>query len=407
MHLVIFEGSRWSELAPITLTRPTFSLMCGASTLLDKQIRAIKPSRLTLWVRPEMEGFVRERVIPHLDIPVSINTPLDEERAILITGRILFMSAFDAMEEDSVVLDDDLVTLANVQMPGLSYNDVLTRSDRFKSLRQLSKAPSQALFARNLCDLIAWNEEAIMADSIHWSEGPPAGSGIHLINPESIHAHKNVKISPGVVLDASKGPILLEDTCVIGANSVVEGPCYIGSHSRIQPLSFIRPGTTIGPTCRVGGEVSNSIFIGFSNKSHDGFLGDSYIGAWVNMGAGTISSNLKSTYGPITMQIGSRKFPADRQLMGSIIGDHVKTSTGALLPAGCYIGPCTMLATTDVLPPFIKGFTFWTDADKQPVRLDKIGEVAERMMERRHLHYDELEKQILQYAEQAVKEVEK
>lgn len=407
MHVVIFEGQLWNDLAPITLTRPAFSLLSGASTLLEKQIRSANPTRLTLWVRPELEEMVKQRIIPTLSVPTQVNTPLDDEPATIIAGRMLHMSGIEQPDTDYVVMEDDkLIAIARTTMPGLCYEDVLDRTDKWQSLRELPQVMPQARFARSLCDFIRWNEEAIVADSIYWTEEVPGGSGIHMIQPDWIHARAGVKVAPGVVLDASNGPILLDDNSYIGANSVIEGPCYIGKQSRIQPLSHIRQGTSIGPVCRIGGEVSNSIFIGYSNKSHDGFLGDSYVGAWVNMGAGTVTSNLKSTYGPINMQIGSRKIPTDRQLMGSLIGDHVKTSIAALLPAGCYIGTGAVLATSQTLSPYIPSFVFWTDQGKQIVDLKKFAEIAERMMERRHIHFDEIEEHLLRYAMEAARTIE-
>src|SRR4029079_16305029 len=112
---------------------------------------------------------------------------------------------------------------------------------------------------------------------------------------------------PGCVLDASKGPILVGAGATLGANCVIQGPCAIGAHSSVMPVALIRPGTTIGPGCKVGGEVSNTILQANSNKSHEGFLGDSYLGEWVNLGAGTTTSNLKNTYGEVSMKIGSRE----------------------------------------------------------------------------------------------------
>ncbi|MBC7785857.1 MAG: hypothetical protein H7144_18675, partial [Burkholderiales bacterium] len=305
MHVVIFEGSHWTDFIPFSLTRPLFSMRTGTCTLLEKQIRATSPTRVTLWVRPEMEPFVQQYVVPMINVPVAINTPLDDEPALIFAARTLHFSKFERPAEECVVMEEDgLIRIAYARMPGLTHDDVMNRSDKWMRVSQLPQAMPQTRFPRHWADLVAWNEESIMCDSIYWRQPPPDAPRAQLINPEDIHAEQGVSIGANAVLDASGGPILIDENVSIGANSVIEGPVYIGPGSRVSPLSLIRAGTTIGTVCRVGGEVGNSIFQSFSNKSHEGFLGDSYVGVWVNMGAGTTTSNLKSTYGLVKLQLG-------------------------------------------------------------------------------------------------------
>ncbi len=400
MHVVIFEGSHWTDFLPFTLTRPVFSLRSGTETLLEKQVRATRPTRLTLWVRPEMEPFVRHHIIPALNVPVAINTPLDDEPALIFAARTLHFSSFERPETTCVVTEEEdrLIRLAYVNLPGLTHEDVMARTDRWLQIRDLPQAMPQARFPRHWADLIAWNEESLMSDSIHWRQPPPAAPRAFLLNEADIHAEPGVNIGVNVVLDASKGPILLAAGCTIGANSVIEGPCYIGAGARVSPLSLIRPATTIGPVCRVGGEVGNSIFQSYSNKSHDGFVGDSYIGEWVNLGAGTTTSNLKSTYGLIKLHLGEQAVQSDRVLLGAAIGDHVKTATNTQLPAGAYVGPGSMLSISVRAPGVVPSFSFWTDEGRQEMSLEKCVDVAARMHSRRSRSLDECEKAILHYA---------
>ena len=184
-------------------------------------------------------------------------------------------------------------------------------------------------------------------------------------------------LSPGCVLDASKGPIAIGERATIGANAVIQGPCWIGPGANLAPLSMIRPGASIGAMCKVGGEISASIFLGYSNKSHEGFLGHSYIGKWVNLGAGTTTSNLKNTYGPITLKRGSREMSTGRRLLGALLGDHSKTAILTRLMGGSYIGYCTMLAGSTAAPRFVPSFTFWTDKGAVAYEREKAVEVAQ------------------------------
>src|SRR5205809_3172133 len=130
MHVVIFEGSQWTTFAPLCLNRPVFMLSTGMSTLLDKQIRYLGATRLTLWVRPEMVDFCKTRVVPHLKIPTKLNEPLDDEPALLVSGRSLHFRKFDAPPTECGVFDGNLIREVYVKRPGLSVDDVMARSDR-------------------------------------------------------------------------------------------------------------------------------------------------------------------------------------------------------------------------------------------------------------------------------------
>src|SRR5438105_1895876 len=143
MHVVIFEGAHWRSFAPFALSRPVFMLPCGTGTLLDKQIRATRPTRVTLWVRPELEDYCRRNVLPTLPCPGDVNKPLDAEPALLMSGRTLHLSRYNFGDGEYVVLDDRpdggdrVMRSAFVKSPGLSPEDVLQRSDRWLRLLEL------------------------------------------------------------------------------------------------------------------------------------------------------------------------------------------------------------------------------------------------------------------------------
>ena len=403
MHVVIFEGSHWSDFLPLTLTRPVFCLRSGASTLLEKQLRHLKPTRLTLWCRPEMAEYVRRRVVPTVSVPVSVNTPLDSEPALIFSGRTLHLAPFEVPTSPCAVIEppDQLVRFAYVQSPGLSYEDVLSRSPAWLALADLPHATPQTRFPRHWADLIGWNDESIASDAAAWKQPPPQGINVAIVGDAGVHAEADAEVGPNVVLDARKGPILIGRGAVIGANSVIEGPCHIGDGSRITPLSLIRAGTSVGPHCRVGGEVSSSIFHGHSNKSHDGFLGDSYVGEWVNLGAGTTTSNLKSTYGLIKLQVGGREVPTERLLLGCAFGDYAKAATYTLLPAGGYVGVGSMVALSQRLPRYVPSFQFWSDEGREPLRFEKAAETDARMQARRKCTFDDCDAALFDYARMA------
>jgi UDP-N-acetylglucosamine diphosphorylase / glucose-1-phosphate thymidylyltransferase / UDP-N-acetylgalactosamine diphosphorylase / glucosamine-1-phosphate N-acetyltransferase / galactosamine-1-phosphate N-acetyltransferase len=409
MHVVIFEGYRWDRFAPISLARPVFDTFSGMTTLLDKQVRHLQPNRLTLWVRPAMVPFCRKHIIPMLNIPTEINQPLDDEPALVISGRTFFVSRYEPPDQESVVVDEGgIIRMAYVKRPGLNPDDVLKRTKVWTDMLELPEMMQQARLSDYLWDLISWNEEALLADSLTMMDCRqhlPAGP-YHLINEENVCVSDDVKIAPGCVLDATRGPIALSRGVSIGANSVISGPCFIGEYSRVAPLTVIRSGTSIGRICRVGGEISNSIISSYSNKAHEGYLGDSYVGQWVNLGAGTTTSNVKNTWGEVAVTIGSRELKTGRRSLGSIIGDHTTSSIGTRLTTGCYVGFNCLLAGSGLVPKFVPTFSFWTQKGMERFDNDKASEVARRMYDRRDRVWTELDDQLMRYAADAARAVE-
>src|SRR5579872_5768725 len=145
MHVVIFEGSRWGAFAPLSLSRPVFALATGAGSLLEKQLRHLRPTRLTLWVRPEMESFCRQRILPHLTVPTEINRPLDDEPALLFNGRTVHFGDFEFPPHEAVVVDEgEVVRLAYVRSAGLGPQDVFDRTQRWLDLLGLPQTMPQA-----------------------------------------------------------------------------------------------------------------------------------------------------------------------------------------------------------------------------------------------------------------------
>jgi UDP-N-acetylglucosamine diphosphorylase / glucose-1-phosphate thymidylyltransferase / UDP-N-acetylgalactosamine diphosphorylase / glucosamine-1-phosphate N-acetyltransferase / galactosamine-1-phosphate N-acetyltransferase len=386
-------------------------LPCGMGTLLDKQLQLLSPTKLTLWVRPQLAEFCKLTVAPTLKIPVEVNTPIGDEPTLLTTGRTLHFAKFEAGDEPSVVAEEGNILRSAVVkgMSGLSPNDVFTRSAKWMKIFDLPHTLPQGRYVEYVWDLIAWNEESLIADFVHWQnkcDTPRLDGPWHVINPENVCMANGAKLSAGCVLDATKGPIVIDAGAAIGANAVIEGPCYIGQYSRISPLANIRGGTTVGAVCKLGGEVSNSIISNYSNKPHEGFLGDSFVGAWVNLGAGSTTSNLKNTYGEVKVRIGQKEYGSGQQFLGSMIGDHTKVAIGTRLNTGSYIGYCSMLAGAGMAPKFVPSFSFWTNKGLEKYELNKAIEVAGRVMDRRDKQWTSADESIMRYIAEVAPKVE-
>ena len=409
MHVVIFEGSRWGDFAPLSLSRPVFALTTGACSLLEKQLRHLRPDRLTLWVRPEMEQFCRQRIVPHLSVPTAINQQLDDEPALLFNGRSVHLLDFECPPLEAVVVDEgEVVRLAYLKRPGLASSDAFGRTARWLDLLDLPQTMPQGRLVESIWDLIYWNDESLVQDFAHQAgpSAPKPQGPYHFVGGDDVWLGREVSLAPGCVLDASRGPVMISAGAAIGANSVITGPCWIGPHARVRPLTQIREGTSIGPGCTVGGEVSHTIMLGHSNKAHEGFLGHSYLGKWVNLGSGTTTSNLKNTYGEIRAPVAGREIATGRQFLGSVVGDHSKTAILSRLSAGTYVGFCSMIAIAGTAPRFVPSFSFLTDSGPKPYRMDKAMEVVRRVFARRDRQLDKTDEALMRYVSQNAAAVE-
>jgi len=179
---------------------------------------------------------------------------------------------------------------------------------------------------------------------------------------KDIYIAPQAAVHPMVVIDAEKGPVYIDKGAQIQPFSRIEGPCYIGQESILLGAKC-RAGNTIGPFCRIGGEVEASVIQGYSNKYHDGFIGHSYIGEWVNLGALTTNSDLKNDYSAVTVIVeGEKPINTGSSKIGSFIGDHTKTSIGTLLNTGSYVGAmAVIMATGKPLPKSIPSFAWFVE----------------------------------------------
>ena len=197
----------------------------------------------------------------------------------------------------------------------------------------------------------------------------------------------DVRVEPGVLFDTRHGPIRLADGVEVRAGSRLEGPLHVGRDTILLGGSI---GTSsIGPVCRLRGEIEESVILGHSNKAHDGFLGHSYVGRWVNLGAMTTNSDLKNNYGPV--RLGSPSGPVETGLtkLGCLLGDHVKTAIGTRINTGTVVGAGANLFGDSIPPAWVRPFAWGSDPAGPLFELDRFLSLAKRVLERRGVEYDD------------------
>ena len=373
IKLVIFEDEKAVNLEPFTLTRAVFELRCGTSRLFEKLLRTGKFDGLCLFVRSEMRETVRDRLVSTTaGVAVAVNdgSALKEGDLVLVNGRLLPGNEGLPIEQGRAARFTVDGTTAAAYLPaGVEIRKSRTGDPAdlmAEAEKTLPAEPVSGTLIEYPWDLVSNNPETIRREfQLLATEFEPIGQdtpGLAIIGDARLAlAGNHVAIDPQVVIDTRKGPVILSDNVNIAPFSRIEGPCFIGSGTDIVGAN-IREGCSIGPACKVGGEVEESIIHGYSNKYHDGFLGHAYIGEWVNLGAGTTNSDLKNTYSTVKVRTGGGPAPIDTGLtkVGSFIGDHVKTSIGTYLNTGSVIGMMTnVVGTGQLCPSNIPSFTWF------------------------------------------------
>ena len=206
----------------------------------------------------------------------------------------------------------------------------------------------------------------------------------HYTIEDNLYKGINVQLYPGVIIDTSKGSVILEDNVQIMHNSVIIGPCYIGKNTIIKVGSNIYENCSFGSYCKIGGEVADTIFHNYSNKQHSGFIGGSYIGEWVNLGADTNNSDLKNNYSKIAVNLPHKVIDTGKQFLGCMCGDYSKTAICTRINTGTIIGNCAMIAISRLTPKYIPSFSWLTEELENIYKIEKAIETAKIVLKRRN-----------------------
>jgi len=398
MRICLFEDRGVADLDPLTLTRPAFDLLCGITSLAAKQTRFFAPCTSGALVRPFLADLLRER---RPDLPVNDAAWLGQGPTVLVNARWLPPDGLrpDLTGESFVATIDGEVAYAFVTpelLAGVTPGNIDLHLEEWKSL--LPRREAGGTMIGRPWELVERNGEEIERDlRARGDRGlNKRPMDFSLVGPAGrLRLDPSAKIEPLVVADTTNGAVVVDRDAHIAAFTRLEGPCYVGPGSQIHGAK-IRGGTSIGPYCHIGGEVEASIVHGFSNKYHDGFLGHSYVGEWVNIGAGAQTSDLRHDYGEVILTLGGLRIPTGSHKVGSFIGDHTKIAIGSLLNTGSNVGAFAgLLPTGRLLPRCVPSFCRVNDgAVAENEDCEILFATAQEVMRRRGVELSETQLEV-------------
>jgi len=404
LPVILFDDGR-GELAPLTDLRPAFDVRVGALTVAERVAMDTAVTLAALVCPEPLAAITRER---HA-VPVN-PARFPAGPCLLVNSR---WAAFDPSAASNLDPDEAAVSTSTGELLFAHANPALLQRLMLGDCSELRTVPwgveqNEAAFslmqrpwhARRSRDAAIAVDLGIAAARFTPMSGLPVGvvcvagwfgGEVTAKGGRGVFIHPSARVYPTTLLDHESGPIVIDDHAVIRPGAIITGPAYIGPHSTILDRAVIRGNTAIGPHCKVAGEISGTVFQGYSNKAHDGFLGDSWVGEWVNLGAGTTNSNLLNTYSEIICRA-TPDGPNERTgetFLGAIIGDHVKTAICTRLMTGAILHTGSMFATTAPVSGTVGRFTWATDAGVRQYRFDKFLDVARAAMARRKIEPSE------------------
>ena len=378
MNYILFDGAVRNQLLPFTFTRPVADIRVGILTIREKWEKFLGSTTTTVteeylsdkfpMVELEQNVLINASFCPSENLVLLIKN-LQENQAIFYNDEPL---AFYANEDQEIDFDAFTVT---------QYTD------------------DDVLRIENTWDIFEKNHQAIKRDYDVLTQGRTSEAipqTTIAFNPEHIFIEKGAKVMCAS-LNATDGPIYIGEDTVLMEGATIQGPFALCEHSSVKMGAKIYGGTTIGPHCKVGGEVANSVMMGYSNKGHDGYMGNSVLGHWCNLGADTNTSNLKNNYAQVRLwDYDTERFAkTGTQFCGLMMGDHSKCGINTMFNTGTVVGVSANIFGAGYPRNFIPSYSWGGSSGMETYNTTKAFEVAAVVMARRGLEFDTQEEAIL------------
>lgn len=400
-NICIFEDDRCTQFLPLTYFRPVYNLRCGITSLKEKIIRAYPKARVSLHCRSYLQDYMRLR-----NPGIYVNE-VQGDQCLFVNGRVLADPSLSKViplnpKGDALFVHDSQVVAASVSLAQLNkirakLNSLLTISD-FEGLPKVEVDVKMVSYPWNVVhENGVWLKKDYEVILSSWKGKKVKGTvhkGVHLVGKDII-VHEGASVKPGVVIDSGDGPVIIDKQAKVFPQATIMGPAYIGEGSWVKVGAQIYENTTIGPVCKVGGEIEESIIHGYSNKQHAGFLGHSYIGSWVNLGADTNNSDLKNNYGTVKVYVGAEQIDTGLQFVGLTMGDHSKSAINSMFNTGTVVGVCSNIFGFGFPPKYVPSFS-WGAAGETftTFSMEKAIGVARRVMARRKIEMTDVEERL-------------
>jgi UDP-N-acetylglucosamine diphosphorylase / glucose-1-phosphate thymidylyltransferase / UDP-N-acetylgalactosamine diphosphorylase / glucosamine-1-phosphate N-acetyltransferase / galactosamine-1-phosphate N-acetyltransferase len=388
MNILLFEDAAVDRLFPATAGRPAFAITCGGYRLYD----------LAATLSDGSAGAIAAIVRPHLAALVEADFPLVKPPqafgkstgvTLVINARLVpSMTALDRLSKlaaagiPSIVRHGDAIAAAVLTAEHCSADLPMANGDLTEVLRRLPLPSweSDLLLFDYPHDLVRHHMALCRASFEH-----RVAAGAYSEVRDGVFVANGGKLGEHVATDTAAGPIVIEAGATVGPFCFLRGPVLLGEKCRVSEHSAIKDGVCIGHTTKIGGEIEASVIEPYTNKQHHGFVGHSYLGSWVNLGAGTCNSDLKNTYGTVKMDYGRERVDTQMQFVGAVIGDYAKTAINTGIFTGKTIGVCSMVygfVTTNV-PSFTNYARLFGQVTESPP--DVLVATQGRMFARRNV----------------------
>jgi UDP-N-acetylglucosamine diphosphorylase/glucosamine-1-phosphate N-acetyltransferase len=375
--LYLYDDARARAFEPFALTRPLSALRVGAFLTRDRWARAHGAEPDGAIVAPHLGEFEEDgappsaRELPKGSIVANVRCAIDATAALrdadvwMCDGRV----AAVRLSRD---IKPSMLADGRVPLEELASDDGRVATIPGRWIEEVWHL---------ITDLLPQLRDDIAAIGPALPCATP--SHVTVIGNEGVFIERGATVEPHVVFDVSAGPVLVRKDAVVRAFTRLVGPCAIGSRTTI--LGDRVHGCSIGEGSIIRGEISEAVVVGQSNKAHDGFVGHSYLGRWVNLGAGTITSNLKNTYGTVALWTPDGLRDTGVQKLGTFFGDHVKTGIGLRIMTGTVIGAGSNVFGSDMPPKHVRPFSWGEGRSLDTYHLDKFLDVTRRAMSRRQV----------------------
>ena len=382
-NLILFDDITWENLLPLTYTRPVSEIRTGILTIKEKWEKntSLTCSYLT------REYLQKKYPIKTGNQNIYINS------CIIPDAKLI--ESIDSLETNECLVTENCFLAVNAGNKVLKTEDI--RQENFKT----SFYKEAFIHVQNTWDIFMLNGQEINTDFELITKGRTSqqlDKSNRCLNPENIFIEEGAHISFATI-NASEGKVYIGKDSEVMEGAVIRGPFAMGNHSAIKMGAKIYGGTTLGPHCKVGGEVHSSVFFGYSNKAHDGFLGNSVLGEWCNLGADTNNSNLKNNYALVKLwNYQQKKFVnTGLQFCGLIMGDHSKCGINTMFNTGTVVGVSANLFGAGFPRNFIPSFSWGGAAGYSVYTYNKAIETAEIVYKRRNIELAETDKDILSF----------